>query len=147
MLAVGRALMAEPRLLLVDEPSAGLSPIMVEQLGATLRKVREAGTSLLLVEQNVGFGLELADDVFVLEKGRVVYHREAKTLDRKRVATLLGIGELLGATTVRNGSKVRRRAARPRRKPAARKPPARKQPAGKPVAGKPAGRPRRKAKK
>jgi branched-chain amino acid transport system ATP-binding protein len=114
MLAVGRALMGSPRVLLVDEPSAGLSPIMVEQLGATLLKVRSSGTSLLLVEQNVGFALELADDVFVLEKGRVVYHREAKALDRKRVASLLGIGELLGARRSANGS-------RPKRKPAKRK--------------------------
>jgi len=114
MLAVGRALMSDPRVLLVDEPSAGLSPLMVSQLGATLVKVRESGTSLLLVEQNVGYALELADDVFVLEKGRVVYHHEAKHLDEKRVASLLGIGELLGSA--RN-----RRTTRPKRKPPARK--------------------------
>ena len=120
MLAVGRALMANPRLLLVDEPSAGLSPLMVEQLGETLLKIRAAGTSLLLVEQNVGFGLELADDVFVLEKGRVVYQRQAKALDRNRVASLLGIGELLGAARSRNGSKLRAKTTR--RKPTVRKP-------------------------
>jgi branched-chain amino acid transport system ATP-binding protein len=114
MLAVGRALMSDPRVLLVDEPSAGLSPVMVEQLGGTLVKVRESGTSLLLVEQNVGFALELADDVFVLEKGRVVYHHEAKALDRKRVASLHGIGELLGTRRSANGS-------RPKRKPAKKK--------------------------
>src|SRR5256885_3584887 len=63
MLAVGRALMPEPKLLLIDEPSAGLSPKMVEQLGDTLRQVRGSGTAMLMVEQNVGFGLELADEV------------------------------------------------------------------------------------
>ena len=96
MLAVARALMAGPRLLLVDEPSAGLSPIMVEALGETLREIGRSGTTLLMVEQNVGFGLELADDVYVLEKGRVVYHGAAGDLDLARVSALLGIGELLG---------------------------------------------------
>jgi branched-chain amino acid transport system ATP-binding protein len=95
MLAVGRALMAEPRLLLVDEPSAGLSPLMVGQLGDTLHQVRSTGTALLLVEQNVGFGLQLADEVFVLEKGRVVYRGDTAHVDRDRIATLLGIGSLL----------------------------------------------------
>jgi len=113
MLAVARALMASPRLLLVDEPSSGLSPKMVEQLGGTLARVRESGTTLLLVEQNVGFALELADDVFVLEKGRVVYTHEAKALDSRRIAALLGIGELLGAARSRNGS-VRSRPGRKR---------------------------------
>lgn len=96
MLAVARALMAGPRLLLVDEPSAGLSPIMVEALGETLGQIRRTGTTLLMVEQNVGFGLELADDVYVLEKGRVVYRGHAADLDLARVSALLGIGELLG---------------------------------------------------
>ena len=96
MLAVARALMAGPRLLLVDEPSAGLSPIMVEALGHTLGEIRKTGTTLLMVEQNVGFGLELADDVYVLEKGRVVYRGAAGELDLARVSALLGIGELLG---------------------------------------------------
>jgi branched-chain amino acid transport system ATP-binding protein len=114
MLAVGRALMSDPRVLLVDEPSAGLSPMMVAQLVSTLIKVRSSGTSLLLVEQNVGYALELADDVFVLEKGRVVYQHKAKDLDQRRVASLLGIGELLGSA--RN-----RKISRPKRKPQARK--------------------------
>jgi branched-chain amino acid transport system ATP-binding protein len=114
MLAVARSLMAEPRLLLIDEPSAGLSPKMVEQLGGTLELVRKSGTGLLMVEQNVGFGLELADDVFVLEKGRVVYRDAASALDRSLVAALLGIGELLGTAT-----KTRPRRTTPLRSPAA----------------------------
>jgi branched-chain amino acid transport system ATP-binding protein len=96
LLAVGRALMAGPRVLLVDEPSAGLSPRMVNEVGETLNVVRRSGTPLLVVEQNVGFALSLADDVYVLERGRVVYARAAKSLDRNRVAALLGIGDLLG---------------------------------------------------
>jgi branched-chain amino acid transport system ATP-binding protein len=111
MLAVARSLMGNPQLLLIDEPSAGLSPVMVSQLGETLRRVRDLGTSLLIVEQNVGFALDLADDVFVLEKGRVVYERRAKGLDRARVASLLGIGELLGGRLRRNGAKPRTRKA------------------------------------
>jgi len=108
MLAVARALMADPRLLLVDEPSAGLSPRMVHQLADTLQQVRRTGTALLLVEQNVGFGMELADEVFVLEKGQVVYHGESAALDRDRIAALLGIGGLLedGAQGPRLGGKA-----------------------------------------
>lgn len=124
MLAVARALMGAPHLLLVDEPSAGLSPIMVSQLGDALRRVRATGTSLLLVEQNVGFGLEMADDVFVLEKGRVVYQHEAYELDRDRIASLLGIGELLGASSepqpgVRAARLPRRASSKASRKKAA----------------------------
>lgn len=113
MLAVARALMAGPRLLLVDEPSAGLSPVMVEALGATLAEIRTGGTTLLMVEQNVGFGLELADTAFVLEKGRVVYEGRADALDRTRVSSLLGIGELLGAAAADGAPRrpARRRAA------------------------------------
>ena len=95
MLAVARALMTGPELLLVDEPSAGLSPIMVEGLGETLRQVAAAGTTLLMVEQNVGFGLELADEVHVLERGRVVYRNRGEALDMAKVSELLGIGDLL----------------------------------------------------
>lgn len=124
MLAVARALMNDPKLLLVDEPTAGLSPLMVGQLGETLHRVREQGTSLLMVEQNVGFGLELADDVFVLEKGRVIYEREAKALDHKRVASLLGIGELLGGPAKHARTKAKPRKPSARKKPVARKKPA-----------------------
>ena len=114
MLAVARALMSTPRLLLVDEPSSGLSPIMVRQLVDTLKEVRATGTSLLLVEQNVGFGLELAERVYVLEKGRVVYQGESADLDRDRIATLLGIGDLLGGHGDAVSTAPRRRPRAPR---------------------------------
>ena len=73
MLAIGRALMSEPSLLLLDEPSLGLSPIMVEQLGKTITAIRQdLGMSIMLVEQNAGLALELTGHVYVMQAGRVV---------------------------------------------------------------------------
>jgi branched-chain amino acid transport system ATP-binding protein len=71
MLAIGRGLMAEPRLLILDEPSLGLSPLLVEELFGLIGRLREEGLAVLLVEQNVGQSLELADRAYVLENGRV----------------------------------------------------------------------------
>ena len=95
MLAVGRALMTSPRLLLVDEPSAGLSPGMIGRLVETLGTVRATGATILLVEQNVSVALRLADEFLVLEKGTVAYRRPTRDLDRDRLAELLGVGPLL----------------------------------------------------
>jgi len=69
MLAVGRALMAEPRLLILDEPSLGLSPLLVEEMFALIGRLREGGLSILLVEQNVMQSLAIADRAYVLENG------------------------------------------------------------------------------
>jgi branched-chain amino acid transport system ATP-binding protein len=69
--AIGRALMARPRLLLVDEPSAGLSPVLVQQVFRALREIHAAGTTVLLVEQNVPLSLRLAQRAYVIELGRV----------------------------------------------------------------------------
>jgi branched-chain amino acid transport system ATP-binding protein len=74
MLAIGRALMTNPRLLLMDEPSEGLAPLLVRNLGDAIVRLREEGLSILLVEQNLPMALRVADDVYVLSKGRVVYH-------------------------------------------------------------------------
>jgi branched-chain amino acid transport system ATP-binding protein len=71
MLAIGRGLMAEPRLLILDEPSLGLSPLLVDELFELIRKLREGGLAVLLVEQNVGQSLEIADRAYVLENGSV----------------------------------------------------------------------------
>jgi branched-chain amino acid transport system ATP-binding protein len=74
MLAIGRALMTNPRLLLMDEPSEGLAPLLVRNLGDAIVRLRAEGLSILLVEQNLPMALRVADDVYVLSKGRVVYH-------------------------------------------------------------------------
>jgi branched-chain amino acid transport system ATP-binding protein len=71
MLAIGRALMAQPRLLLLDEPSMGLAPRLVAQIFAAIRKLRAADTAILLVEQNAAAALAIADRAYVLETGRV----------------------------------------------------------------------------
>lgn len=72
MVAIGRALMAKPRLLLLDEPSLGLSPLIVQAMFRAIREVNAAGTAVLLVEQNVAHALEIADFAYLLEEGRIV---------------------------------------------------------------------------
>jgi branched-chain amino acid transport system ATP-binding protein len=80
MLAMGRALMAQPRLLLLDEPSMGLAPVLVEQVFATITKVNEQGTTVLLVEQNALVALNIADHGYVLETGLITLEGPAKEL-------------------------------------------------------------------
>src|SRR5439155_3534687 len=73
MLAIGRALMSNPLLILMDEPSEGLAPVLVAKLGEIMRGLRAHGHSILLVEQNVDLALAVADYVYVLTTGRVVH--------------------------------------------------------------------------
>jgi ABC-type branched-subunit amino acid transport system ATPase component len=80
MLAIGRALMAAPRLLLLDEPSLGLAPQMVERIAEVIAEIHRQGTSVLLVEQNAALALDLADAAYVLEVGRVALHGTAAQL-------------------------------------------------------------------
>ena len=70
MLAIGRGLMAEPKLLILDEPSLGLSPLLVEELFALIARIRADGVAVLLVEQNVVQSLEIADRAYILAEGR-----------------------------------------------------------------------------
>jgi branched-chain amino acid transport system ATP-binding protein len=82
MLAVGRALMSRPRLLLLDEPSMGLAPLVVEKIFATLREVAAQGVTLMLVEQNANLALQISDRGYVLEGGRVAFSGPAADLLR-----------------------------------------------------------------
>ncbi len=71
MLAMGRALMSHPKLLMLDEPSMGLAPILVEQIFDIIRELHQAGTTILLVEQNAEMALQVADRAYVLESGKI----------------------------------------------------------------------------
>jgi branched-chain amino acid transport system ATP-binding protein len=82
MLAIGRALMAQPRLLLLDEPSLGLAPIVVENIFEVLRRVNATGVSVLLVEQNAAEALDIATRGYVLEEGRIVGEGSSHDLER-----------------------------------------------------------------
>ena len=82
MLAVGRALMADPKLLMLDEPSLGLAPLVVREVFRTIAQLRESGVSILLIEQNARAALEVSDHGYVLETGAVALQGEAATLAR-----------------------------------------------------------------
>ena len=94
-LAVGRALMSEPRLLCIDEPSAGLAPLVVQELQEILSGVARSGVTMVLVEQNVSFGLRLADTAHILQTGRIVHSGPVAALDGETLARYLGVGRLL----------------------------------------------------
>jgi branched-chain amino acid transport system ATP-binding protein len=80
MLAIGRAMMAKPKLLLLDEPSMGLAPIVVQRIFDTIREINQQGTTILLVEQNAAQALSLANRGYVIETGRIVLEDDAKAL-------------------------------------------------------------------
>lgn len=82
MLAVGRALMSRPRLLLLDEPSLGLAPLLVKEIFNVIKMIRERGVTVLLVEQNAHLSLEIADRAYVLETGSIVMEGVAKDIAR-----------------------------------------------------------------
>jgi branched-chain amino acid transport system ATP-binding protein len=93
MLAIGRALMGNPRVLLMDEPSEGLAPQLVAEVGRTIAQLKAEGQSIVLVEQNIKLTLDLADDVVIINTGRVVFRGSADgiKLDDAIVAQHLGV--------------------------------------------------------
>jgi len=93
MLAMGRALMARPKLLLLDEPSMGLAPILVERIFETVAEVNKQGTPILLVEQNALMALDVADRGYVLETGHVALHDNAKALRENEQVRKTYLGE------------------------------------------------------
>ena len=92
MLSIARALLLNPRLLILDEPSLGLAPLIVRDVFRIIGRMREQGMSVLLVEQNVRMSLEIADNAYVLENGRMVYAGTAAELaaDEARIQALAG---------------------------------------------------------
>ena len=96
MLAIGRALVSNPRLLLVDEPSQGLAPLVVEEVYRILSELKAHGVAILLVEQNALLALKIADRAYVLDSGKVVYSGSGSELagDRERIRTLMGLTEV-----------------------------------------------------
>jgi branched-chain amino acid transport system ATP-binding protein len=93
MLAVARALVLDPELLLMDEPSEGLAPVMVEQLEGAIAELKKAGLSILLVEQNLYSALAVADEVYILETGRIAWRGTPAALQENRATLeqLLGV--------------------------------------------------------
>jgi branched-chain amino acid transport system ATP-binding protein len=92
MLAIGRALMGSPKLLILDEPSLGLAPLLIKDIFKTLVKIKEEGTTILIVEQNALATLKIADYAYVLELGKISMHGKAKDLlkDERLIAAYLG---------------------------------------------------------
>jgi branched-chain amino acid transport system ATP-binding protein len=93
MLAIGRALMSEPRVLLLDEPSLGLAPILVQQVFATIREINGQGTTVLLVEQNALQALSIAHRAYVLQTGRVVLSGPAEDVKSNETVRKAYLGE------------------------------------------------------
>jgi branched-chain amino acid transport system ATP-binding protein len=93
MLAIGRALMSRPRILLLDEPSMGLSPVLVETIFEIIQDIHAQGTPILLVEQNALMALQVAGRGYVLQTGRIVLHDTAANLAQNEMVRKAYLGE------------------------------------------------------
>jgi branched-chain amino acid transport system ATP-binding protein len=111
MLAIGRALMAKPKLLLLDEPSMGLAPKFVEQILENIRAINKGGVTVLLVEQNAAMALTVADHGYVMESGRIVLEGKADTLRQNSDIRefYLGLNELGTRKSYRDVKHYKRR--------------------------------------
>lgn len=92
MLAIGRALMAKPKLLLMDEPSVGLAPLLVKQLGPVIKNINQEGVGVILVEQNVSLALRIADRGYVLQTGRIVLEGDPDELKSSSIVKTAYLG-------------------------------------------------------
>jgi branched-chain amino acid transport system ATP-binding protein len=92
MLCIGRALMTNPDLILMDEPSEGLAPLIVQELGNTIKELHRGGLSILLVEQNINLALAVADYVYVVNKGVIVYESTPAKLEKEEKVKEVYIG-------------------------------------------------------
>lgn len=80
MLAIARAMMSRPKMIMLDEPSEGIMPALVDEMADLFVELKQAGTTLLLVEQNVELSLSLADRAYIIDQGRIVHHAPARDL-------------------------------------------------------------------
>jgi len=92
MLAIGRALMAKPKLLLMDEPSLGLAPIVVQEIGEVIKSLNKEGVSIILVEQNARMALKLAQRGYVFEKGKIVLEGNTSELISNKLIKEIYLG-------------------------------------------------------
>jgi branched-chain amino acid transport system ATP-binding protein len=101
MLAIARALVARPRLLIMDEPTEGLAPVIVAEVASVIHRLKEEGTSILLAEQNAAFAVKVADQVHVMSKGKIVHSTDPATLwNNEEIKTrLLGVPGASGPST------------------------------------------------
>lgn len=93
MLAMARALMANPQILLMDEPSMGLAPVLVDSIFPTIHQLNKQGTTILLVEQNARLALQVAQRGYVLQTGTVVLHAPAEDLQKNEMVRQAYLGE------------------------------------------------------
>ena len=93
MLAIATGIMSEPQLLILDEPSLGLAPIVVDEIGRTLRRLKGEGVTILLVEQNAKLAADVADEIYVMQTGRISHHGAASDLmtDRSVMESFLSV--------------------------------------------------------
>ena len=92
MLAIARALVTNPNLIVLDEPTEGLAPLVVAEVGQLILKVKDEGFSILLTEQKLRFALSLADDVYLMSKGQIVFHAPPQELDKNEKIKKLYLG-------------------------------------------------------